>query len=385
MFLFLLYPLLEYFGLGFSDFLTRALYMGLFSLSFGLLLGYAGLLNFGHVAFYGIGAYITGWSIKFLGIGFIPGLVLAMMGGAAMGILLSFLVSREFHGIPFTFMSLAFGMILLTLFEKEVIPPKYSTGAGGGIIVSQPQILQSAWTSGVLEFAVPLILAILFCLGTYLKLRDSGLSSKAKKTGVLLPVLAFSAFLVYMMYDHVAGGLLFSGVWGVRGPFRIVPNKYFLTLTALVISYFVVSKIVGSPVGHVWLAIRENQTRAEVLGYRLFNYKLLAVVVSGAIAGLAGGLSVPQGVAVAPSVFNPMISIQAIIYVILGGLGTLGGPIFGAVTVIILEEGMERYIAMLNANRVMVVIGIIFVIVVYMAPNGLYGKLRELKERMGIF
>lgn len=366
-------PIMKITGYTYTSVLTRIFIFALFAMSFDLVLGYTGLLNFGHTLFFGMGAYITGYTLNFLGYGYLVGLLLGMLTCVGLAVGVSLLVSRAFRGIPFTFMSLAFLMIVLFAYEKDIVPAKYSTGGGGGILVTTPSFFASLNTTIVsagIAFGVFLVLS---WVGTISKFKDMEFGSEPKKIGLMIGLAVVSAILVFAMYQGLAE------VWTVEAAYeRLIPNKYYFTVFILALSYYVMNKIVNSPVGHIWMSIRENETRAEVLGYRVFNYKMLALIVGGLFAGLAGGLYVPKINSLHPaSVFFPFLNIDAIIFVVLGGLGTLAGGIVGGGIVILFEEIMDPYIGTWS----FVVIGVIFIIIVFLAPRGILGTARSERAR----
>lgn len=380
---FAIQPIMEMTGFAYTGVLTRIFIFALFAMSFDLVLGYTGLLNFGHTLFFGMGAYITGYTLNFLGFGYLVGLILGMLVCVGIAVGVSLLVSRAFHGIPFTFMSLAFMMIALFSFEKDIVPAKYSTGGGGGILVTTPDFFASFNTTIIAAGIGFGALLVLSWIGATFKFKDMEFNSPTKKMGLIIGLVVVSTVLIFAMYNGL------SEIWVVEGSYeRLIPNKYYFTVLVLAVSYFVMKRIVNSPVGHIWMSIRENETRAEVLGYRVFTYKMLALIVGGVFAGLAGGLYVPKITSLHPaSVFAPFLNIDAIIFVILGGLGTLAGGIVGGGVVILFEEIMDPYIG----NWSFVVIGIIFIIVVFLAPKGILGTARserareEVKQRIKSF
>ncbi|MFB6290407.1 MAG: branched-chain amino acid ABC transporter permease [Candidatus Bipolaricaulia bacterium] len=153
---------------------------------------------------------------------------------------------------------------------------------------------------------------------------------------------------------------------------KLTPNRYYLALTILVAIYFLARRIVNSPVGKVWQSIRENETRTAIIGYNPLNYKLLAVAVSGAIAGLAGGLYAPYLLTVsAGNVFDPFLTIKALIFSVLGGLGTLKGAILGAGIILLLEHFLNPIIGAWTN----ILIGVLFIVIVFTMPRGIVGEL----------
>lgn len=358
---FVLIPLFSYFGLPYSDILTRVFIIAIYALSFDLLLGYTGLLNFGQSLFFGMGAYITAYTLNWAGMSFLIALIFSATIGALLGILLSLMVKRSFKGIPFTFFSLAFAMIVLSIYQKRLF--QGISGGEGGLLLPIPGILRSIWALRVYEFGFLglLTLALLFII-----YRSTRGSSLYVRMGLLVGSSGIAAIVFYLAVqhlDHLAKAASYE---------RLIPNSYYLALTVLIAVYFLARKIVSSPVGKVWQSIRENETRTAVIGYNPFNYKLMAVAVSGAIAGLAGGLYAPYLLTVsAANVFDPFLTIKALIFAVLGGLGTLKGAILGAGIILLLEHFLNPLIG----EWTNILIGVIFIIVVFTMPRGIIGKL----------
>lgn len=358
---FALIPVFSYFGLPYSDILTRVFVIAIYALSFDLLLGYTGLLNFGQSLFFGMGAYITAYTLSWTEMHFFVALLFSALIGGVLGVLLSLMVKRSFKGIPFTFFSLAFAMIVLSLFQKRLF--QGISGGEGGLLIPLPGILRSIWALRVYEigFLGLLTLALLFAI-----YRITKNTSIYLRTGLLVGTAGVAGFIFYLVMDHL------SYLEGAASYQRLTPNRYYLALTILVAIYFLARRIVNSPVGKVWQSIRENETRTTVIGYNPFNYKLLAVAVSGSIAGLAGGLYAPYLLTVsAGNVFDPFLTIKALIFAVLGGLGTLKGAILGAGIILLLEHFLNPIIGAWTN----ILIGVLFIVIVFTMPRGIIGEL----------
>jgi branched-chain amino acid transport system permease protein len=148
---------------------------------------------------------------------------------------------------------------------------------------------------------------------------------------------------------------------------------WYVTMAALIIVYVLLRAILHSRFGRIVVAIRENETRAMLLGYDTRLYKLLVFAIGGGIAGLAGCLFTNWGAFISPTVFSLTTSAQIIIYVLVGGLGTLLGPILGAVAIqyLISIIGTQQT---LNAN---LILGVILVAFVLLVPQGLVPAARQ--------
>lgn len=363
-FLFILQVVLGHAGLArYIDILTTIFITAIFALSFDLLLGHVGLLDFGHTLFFGIGAYITAYMLMWTPVPYLAVVIIAAFVGAGLGFLLSYAVRRVFYGIPFTFVSLAIAMIVYFLYRKRELVP--ISGGEQGLVVPIPEMVKSFWLSAffVIVFSVVLVLLL---LAVFVRLRRQGYQS-GKKIGCFLLLAVFAAVLLFGMWENL------MSLWFVADYKRITPNFYFFSLTILCICYLLVKRLADSPVGHVWAVIRENEVRAEIIGFNIFRYKSLALMVSGGLAALAGGIYAPYRFAVSPdTVFTPMLSIYAIIYIVLGGLGTLSGALLGTGIVIFLERFLIDYIGGWGP----VVIGGVFIACVLGLPYGIVGTWR---------
>jgi branched-chain amino acid transport system permease protein len=130
-------------------------------------------------------------------------------------------------------------------------------------------------------------------------------------------------------------------------------------------------RIAWSPFGHVLQGIRENEARMEAIGYVVRNYKLLAFVIAGTVAGMAGACYTQLNGSISPDAFFWTTSGEALLMVIIGGTGTLGGAVLGAATFILLQSLVSAY-----TDRWMLILGIAFIMFVLFAPGGLVGVLR---------
>ncbi|MCK8782783.1 branched-chain amino acid ABC transporter permease [Roseomonas sp. NAR14] len=281
-------------------FLMKLLCFALFACAFNLLIGYVGLLSFGHAAYFGMGSYIAGYCAKQLGltpeISILAGTLVATLLGVAFG----WLAIRR-QGIYFAMITM--GLAQMVYFF----------------------CVQAPFTGG-----------------------EDGIQA-------------------------IPRGRLF-------GIFDLAPDMhmYWLTAAVFLIGFFLVHRIVHSPFGQVMKAIRENEPRAVSLGYRADDYKLLAFVLSTALAGLAGATkSLVFGIATLTDVYWAM-SGEVVLMTLLGGLGTIFGPVVGAAVIIT----MENYLAEFGA-WVTVIQGVIFCLAVLLFRRGIVGEIgRFLKVQL---
>ena len=280
-------------------FVMKLLCFALFACAFNLLLGFTGLLSFGHAAFFGSGAYAAGWFIKAQGWTPELALVIATVSAGLLGLLFGVVAIRR-QGIYFAMITLAMAQMVYFI------------------------CLQAPFTGG-----------------------EDGLQA-------------------------VSRGKLF-------GLLSLEPDTtlYYLILAIFVAIFLAISRIVTSPFGQVLKMIRENEPRAISLGYEVDRYKLLAFVLSAALAGLAGSLkTLVMGFATLSDVHWSM-SGEVILMTLLGGVGTFFGPVLGSGIVI----GLQNLLADKVGSWVTVIIGVIFVVCVLAFRKGIIGELQAFLER----
>jgi branched-chain amino acid transport system permease protein len=146
-------------------------------------------------------------------------------------------------------------------------------------------------------------------------------------------------------------------------------HVYVVVLAALAALFL--RRVVRSPFGHVLGGIHENEGRMEAVGYPVRRYKLLAFVVAGTLAGVAGSLYAQFSGSITPDAFFWTTSGEALLMVIIGGTGTLGGAVLGAAAFILLQSLVSTY-----TERWMLILGVTFVLFVLFAPGGIVGALR---------
>lgn len=195
----------------------------------------------------------------------------------------------------------------------------------------------------------------------------------------VLYIIAFNDLLATIIgVPNVTGGD--NGIVGIPG-YRVAGIDldgtlvyYYLVLALTAGSVALLLRIANSPFGRVIQGIRENEDRIDTLGYNVSRYKVIAFSLSGGFAGLAGGLWVPLQTLAHPQILHWQLSGELIVMVLLGGMGTLWGPMFGAALVVVMEDFLSSIIGW------RVILGSLFVIVVIFAPKGLAGITRTLRE-----
>ena len=278
----------------------KVLCFALFACAFNLLLGYTGLLSFGHAAFFGTAAYVAGYAIK--GWGFPP--ELGILAGAAASALLGWVVGSlaiRRTGIYFAMVTLALAQMVYFFF------------------------LQAPFTGG-----------------------EDGLQGVPR--GKLLGLISLANDL----------------------------NLYYFVLAIFVFGFCLIHRTIHSPFGQILKAIRENEPRAISLGYDVAKYKLLAFVLSAGLAGLAGATKMLVFKFATLTDAHWHSSGEVVLMTILGGMGTVLGPVVGATVIVSLQNELADKVGSL----VTVIMGTIFVICVLLFRRGIVGEISALYKRM---
>jgi branched-chain amino acid transport system permease protein len=232
------------------------------------------------------------------------------------------------------------------------------------------------------------VLPATFVGGLLTALVIGALSVHTNEVYFAMITLAFAQILYLVAFNDVPAILLGvesvtggdNGIFGV--PTVALPGLetgstivfYYLTLALLTVSFVVLIRIANSPFGRVLLSISENEERAEFVGYDVTRYKIIAFGISGGFAGLAGGLFVSfQSIAHA-NLFFWTVSGEAILMVLVGGMGTLWGPMIGGGLIIFLEEILS------STEGWRLILGVVFVVIVLFAPTGLSGIIYSLQD-----
>ncbi|UCC58258.1 MAG: branched-chain amino acid ABC transporter permease [Candidatus Bathyarchaeum sp.] len=170
---------------------------------------------------------------------------------------------------------------------------------------------------------------------------------------------------IILMYPEVTGGE--AGFYGLSPISSDIVTTYYASVLLMLVSIFILLRIVSSRIGLVFRSIRENEDVAEAIGINTTRYKLLAWAISGFFAGIAGGFQTHQLMTISPFVFGTVYSFQAILYALLGGIGTIIGSVGGSYLLTILNE-LLRCIADLRAMMYAVVMIIVYLFI----PMGIY-------------
>jgi branched-chain amino acid transport system permease protein len=272
--------------------LQEILIWGMFAMSLDLLMGYAGMVSFGHSAFFGVGGYVAALGLIHWGANAATGLVLPALAAALAALVIGYFSIRV-SGVYFIMLTLAFSqMFHAVTFQVAWL------GAEDGIVgVPRPRLFG-------------------------------------------LDLNSTPVFHVYV--------------------------------TAFALATVVVLwRIVHSPFGHVLRGIHDNEARMQAVGYAVNRYKLLAFVIAGTIAGMAGAFYAQFVGSITPEAFLWRTSGEALLMVIIGGTGTLGGALLGAGAFILLQSLVSSY-----TERWMLLLGVTFIVFVLFAPGGIVGALR---------
>jgi urea transport system permease protein len=214
---------------------------------------------------------------------------------------------------------------------------------------------------------------------------------RSRVTGVYLSIITqamtFALLLAFFRNDFGFGGnngmTDFKDILGFNIQADATRGVLFaITAVALALGFLICSSLIASKFGKVLVAVRDAESRTRFLGYRVENYKLVVFVLSAAMAGIAGALYVPQVGIINPSEFAPAFSIEAVIWVAVGGRGTLVGPIVGAILV---NFAKSYFTTGALAQYWLFLLGGLFIAVTLFLPKGIVGTLAGLfRERRAI-
>ncbi|MFN7085780.1 MAG: branched-chain amino acid ABC transporter permease [Burkholderiales bacterium] len=280
----------------YPTFLMKGWCFALFACAFNLLLGYTGLLSFGHAAFFGAAAYITGHALKVWGLPPELGILAGTVFAGGLGYLFGSLAIRR-AGIYFAMITLALAQMLYFVW------------------------LQMKFTGG-----------------------EDGLQGVPR--GRLFGLIDLS--------DNI--------------------NLYYFVFTIFLIGFFLIYRTIHSPFGQVLKAIRENEPRALSLGYDVARYKLLAFVISATLSGLAGATKTVVFQLASLTDAHWHMSGEVVLMTLLGGMGTVFGPVVGAFVVVTLQNELADKVG----SWVQVIMGFIFVVCVLAFRRGIIGELMAL-------
>ena len=279
-------------------FVMQALCFALLACAFNLLIGYGGLLSFGHAMFLGTAGYVSAHALKVWGLPPELGIVVGTAAAALLGLVTGY-ISIKRQGIYFSMITLALSQLLYFLYLQA----PFTHGEDGIQGIPQGHLL------GIFDLSKPMVL-------------------------------------------------------------------YYVVLAGFLAGFLLIYRTINSPFGEVLKSIRENEPRAISLGYKTDQYKLLAFILSGTLAGFAGSLKVFVAQNASLTDVHWSMSGEIVLMTLVGGLGTIFGPVVGAFVII----AMQQYLAGFG-QWVTVIQGVIFVACVLLFRRGLVGELAHLLRR----
>ncbi len=234
------------------------------------------------------------------------------------------------------------------------------------LLALAPLVLPEFWRRFVTEILIWGLLA----MSSDILIGYTGMVSFGHSAFFGLGMYGAAAVLLAMkpanLWLALLSGLSLPGLFSI--PFTTETLHWFV-LAVVTISYLVLRRVTQSPFGMVLQAIRENEPRTRAIGYSVERYKIVAVMLSGLFAGLAGILYAIQNKFAAPDFVFFLISGEVVIFNVMGGMGTLVGPVAGAAFFLLLREGLSRYFT----EYYLIPVGIIFTAMVIFMPQGLLG------------
>lgn len=346
---------LAQFNAGYPDLMQRLVIFGIFAIGFNILFGLTGYLSFGHAAFLGVGSYAAIWMMKLLTMNVIPGMIFSIIVAGAFAALVGFICLRR-SGIYFSILTLAFAQMSYSLAYSVLTP---ITGGETGLQpkLNDPRVLDGALDPG----ATPI--ANLF-----------GIDMRSS-------------------YELAIGDWLFTFNFG-----------YYFAGIIMLIAFYVSIRIFRSPFGLMLRAVKTNQNRLNYTGVNTRPYTLTAFIISGMYAGLAGGLLVAMDTQVGAERMFWTASGEVVLMTILGGAGTLIGPVLGAGFIKYMEnivskinesilhqwfywlpDGIEDFVVDIIYPFVgkgwALTLGLVFMLVVIFLPGGMMEGLRRISNR----
>jgi branched-chain amino acid transport system permease protein len=230
-----------------------------------------------------------------------------------------------------------------------------------------------------------LVLAVATVAGGLVAGIVGALGVRSRGIYLLMLTLAVAELLrnVAETWTSVTGGA--NGIIGIPAPSMFsesleitgLVSTYYYVLIAFAVGYLALRMVVVSPFGRALVGIRENPERMESLGYAVALYKLGSFVIAGAIGGYAGGLFVQNDRFISPEAVSFLVSVLVIIMILIGGIGTLYGPVLGAVIVLYLRDELST-----RFERWQLLLGLVFVLFVYFLPGGIAGALQRIRNTL---
>jgi len=337
---------LAQFNAGYPDLMQRFVIFGIFAIGFNILFGLTGYLSFGHAAFLGVGSYSAGWMFKLLSMNVLPAIILSVIIAGLFALVIGY-VSLRRSGIYFSILTLAFAQMSFSL-AYSVLTPITNGETGLQLTLEDPRVL--------------------------------GQTSTADGS---IPVTNFFGLEMRGTYEMAVGPWAFQFNMG-----------YYLCALVLIAAFYLSIRIFRSPFGMMLRAVKSNQQRMNYTGLNSKPYTLAAFVISGMYAGLAGGLMASMDPLAGAERMQWTASGEVVLMTILGGAGTLIGPVLGAGFIKYFEnifskinsnvlhswfsflpDGLEDFIVFIIYPFIgkgwHLTLGILFMLVVIYLPGGL--------------
>lgn len=338
--------LLKPFGAGYPDLLQKFCIFGIFAIGYNILFGLTGYLSFGHAVFLGLGSYTAVWSFKLLSMNVVPAIILGVALTAVFALLIGY-VSLRRSGIYFSILTLAFAQMAYNLAYSVLTP---LTNGETGL-----QLAKDDARSWDRFFGVP-----------------------------------------------VADGLPSTNFFG----FSLVGySGFYFCAVLLILSFYVSIRITRSPFGLMLKAVKSNQNRLKYTGINTRSYALTAFVISGCYAGLAGTLLAVTDPIAGPERMHWSASGEVVLMTILGGVGTLLGPVMGAGVIKYLENILSSFneqilqsvfgflpdaiehpvikvVGLFVGEGWELTLGVLFLVLIIFVPGGLMQGINSLQRRL---
>lgn len=349
---------LAQFNGGYPDLMQRFLIFGIFAIGFNILFGLTGYLSFGHAAFLGAGSYAAVWMLKLLTINVIPAIIVSTLVAGILSLIIGYISLRR-SGIYFSILTLAFAQMSFAAAASVGFVTQFTGGETGlQTALNDPRILDTASTTG--NIPAPSLFG--------LEMRDS--------------------------FQWSVGDWLWTFNAG-----------YYVCGFVMMVAFYIAIRITRSPFGMMLKAVKSNNERLSYTGINPKPYTLAAFVISGMYAGLAGGLMVSMDPLAGVERMQWTASGEVVLMTILGGVGTLIGPIFGAGLIkyfenifskinesllhqwfAFLPDGVEDFFVAVIYPFVgkgwHLTLGLSFMLVVIFLPGGMVGGLTSLYRRI---
>lgn len=332
-------------GASYPGLMQKMVIYAIFAIGFNILFGLTGYLSFGHAAFLGVGSYTAVWSFKLLSMDALPALVFAILLSGLLAAIIGYLSLRR-SGIYFSILTLAFAQMCYSL-AYSVFTPITNGETSLQLSMNDPRILDLAFAP-----------------------RGKGLPGAG-------------------LFGHQFSGL----------------EAFYFCAVVLLIAFFVAQKIFASPYGMMLRGIKSNQTRMNYTGFNTRPYALSAFIISGMYAGLAGGLLAITDPLAGAERMQWTASGEVVLMTILGGVGTLVGPVLGAWIIKYFEnifsafndhilaqffhflpDGLKHVAVEISSKFVgegwNLTLGLIFVLIVVFLPGGVMEGVRRIAHRL---